>query len=227
MPLPRALGAWLLTLLSPLLLALVLLVMPTAAAAEPLQQRLESWPHWQLPAPLPRPGRSDLVYPAWFEGQWQVRAIDPDGVEPELHYSVRFTADNRGAVVGDRAFNASAVGRAVLGDVLLTVQNDPANPNRQIARLRGDQQLESTVVGRRSSSPDARTFLADELALQVLHGPGDPRVSRVETLSCYRQLGPDRMEAEQWQASYSSPAEGLAAAARRSWRGHLVLQRQS
>ena len=80
-------------------------------------------------------------------------------------------------------------GRAVLGDALLTVQNDPANPNRQIARLSGDQQLESTVVGRRSSSPNARTFLADELALQVLHGPGDPRVSRVETLSRYRLGG--------------------------------------
>ena len=156
-----------------------------------------------------------------------MRALDPDGLEPELHYAVRFTTDSHGAVVGDRAFNAAAVGRAVLGDALLAVQNDPANPNRQIARLSGDQQLESTVVGRRSTNPDARTFLADELALQVLHGPGDPRVSRVETLSRYRQVEPDRIEAEQWQASYSSPAEGLAATARRSWRGQLVLQRQS
>ena len=218
-----------------LLLLLLLLALPAApawatgasAGAGPLAQRLDSWPQWQLPAPLPRPGRRDLEYPAWFAGQWQVNALDPEGVEPALHYVVRFRQNSRGAVVGDRAFNAAAVGRAVLGDALLAVQNDPANPNRQIARLSGDQQLESTVVGRRSASPNARTFLADELALQVLHGPGDPRVSRVETLSRYRQLGPNRIEAEQWQASYSSPAEGLAAAARRSWRGQLLLERLS
>jgi hypothetical protein len=218
-----------------LLLLLLLLALPAAPAwatgasadAGPLAQRLDNWPQWQLPAPLPRPGRRDLEYPAWFAGQWQVNALDPEGVEPELHYVVRFRQNSRGAVVGDRAFNAAAVGRAVLGDALLAVQNDPANPNRQIARLSGDQQLESTVVGRRSASPNARTFLADELALQVLHGPGDPRVSRVETLSRYKLMGPDRIEAEQWQASYSSPADGLAAAARRSWRGQLLLERLS
>ncbi len=50
-------------------------------------------------------------------------------------------------------------------------------------------------------------------------------MSRVETLSRYRLVGPDRIEAEQWQASYGSPAEGLAGEARRSWRGQLVLER--
>jgi hypothetical protein len=68
-------------------------------------------------------------------------------------------------------------------------------------------------------------FLADELALQVLHGPGDPRVSRVETLSRYRLVEPDRIEAEQWQVSYGSPAQGLAAKAQRNWTGVLVLKR--
>lgn len=220
------------------LLTALLLLLPAAAPAtamaavpspspngDPLEQRLAHWPRWQLPAPLPRPGRSDLEYPTWFAGQWQVSARDPDGMEPELHYTVRFQADGRGVVVGDRAFNARAVGRAVLGDALLAVTNDPANPNRQIARLSDDRQLESTVVGRRSFQPDGESFLADELALQVLHGPGDPRVSRVETLSRYRRLGPDCIKAEQWQASYDSPADGLAARARRSWRGQLLLLR--
>jgi hypothetical protein len=217
MPLPPALGTWLLTVLSPLLLLL-----PTGA---PLEQRLTHWPQWQLPAPLPRPGRSDLEYPAWFTGQWQVTVRDPDGVDPELRYTVRFREDSRGAVVGDRAFNARAVGRALLGEALLAVANDPANPNRQIARLSDDRRLESTVVGRSSYSPDGDSFLADELALQILHGPGDPRVSRVETLCRYRRLGKDRIEAEQWQASYGSPSEGLTAEARRSWRGQLLLLR--
>ena len=124
-------------------------------------------------------------------------------------------------MVGDRAFNATAIGRALLGAALLQVRNDPANPNRQIALLAGDQQLESTVVGRRSESPNPTGFWSDELALQVLHGPGDPRVSRVETLSHYSQNPDGTVTTEQWQASYPSPALGLAAAASSS--GHFQL----
>ena len=214
------------SLLAPLLLSLILLLgaLP-AAAATALEQRLEHWPQWSLPAPLPRPGQQDLIYPSWFAGSWQATSHDPSGSEPDLHYRVRFAADGRGRVVGDRAGNARAIGAALLGDQLLQVRDDPRNPNRQLADLRGDQQLESTVVGRRSEQPAEDLFLADELALQLLHGPGDPRVSRVETLSRYRRIHPDRIEAEQWQASYASPSEGLAAEARRSWRGTLLLER--
>ena len=214
------------------LLVAAMLLMPApqalaaaGASAEPLQERLASWPNWSLPAPLPRPGQQDLIYPAWFNGHWQATNHDPSGREPDLNYEVRFSADPQGQVVGDRAFNAAAIGQALLGAQLLQVRNDPLNPNRQLALLAGDQQLESTVVGRRSGLLSGECFLADELALQVMHGPGDPRVSRVETLSRYQLVAPDRIEAEQWQASYGSPAEGLAAEARRSWRGVLVLER--
>lgn len=196
-----------------------------AASGERLAGRIEAWPQWRLPAPLARPGHDDLTYPAWFEGDWHASLSDPDGKDPPLQVRLRFQRNGSGAVVGDRAFNAAAIGRAVLGESLLNVRDDPANPNRQIALLTDDRRLESTVVGRREERPDADTLLADELTLQVLHGAGDPRVSRVETLSRYRRLGPDRIEAEQWQASYASPADGLTAAARRSWRGRLVLER--
>ena len=63
-----------------------------------------------MPAPLTRPGRHDLVYPPWFEGAWQ--ASDDDGSD----YQVRFLRDRQGSVVGDRAFNASAIGHALLGE---------------------------------------------------------------------------------------------------------------
>ena len=196
-----------------------------ASSSDLLEQRIDTWPTWSLPAPLPRPGQKDLIYPGWFAGNWQATNHDPSGNEPDLHYTVRFSTDPKGQVVGDRAYNASAIGRALLGPQLLEVRNDPRNPNRQLAELRDDQQLESTVVGRRSSQASEGEFLADELALQVLHGPGDPRVSRVETLSRYRLVEPNRIEAEQWQVSYGSPAQGLAAKAQRSWQGVLVLTR--
>ncbi|MCP9882365.1 POLO box duplicated region [Cyanobium sp. Alchichica 3B3-8F6] len=200
-------------LLAPIL-ALLLAVSPGVLA-----ERAAHWPEWRLPAPLERPssrpGHQDLTYPAWMEGGWRVRSDD-------LDYRVQFERNANGAVVGDRAFNATAIGRALLGKALLQVANDPANPNRQIAVLAGDQRLESTVVGRRSEQPDATHFWTDELALQVLHGPGDPRVSRVETLSRYSVRSDGSVGAEQWQASYPSPALGLAAAASSS--GHYSLE---
>jgi hypothetical protein len=127
------------------------------------------------------------------------------------HWQARFVADGKGGAVADRAFNASQIGTALLGDGLISVRNDPANPNRQVTLLRGDRELESTVVGRRSAQPDGATFLADELTLQVLHGAGPPRISRVEVLGRWQRLEDGSINGEQWQGSYASPAAGLAA----------------
>ena len=213
-------------LLALLLSLVVLLSGGLPAVASTLEQRLEGWPAWSLPAPLPRPGARDLVYPAWFEGNWRATSADLSGVEPEIEYAVRFIQDPSGRIVGDRAFNANSVGRALLGEQLQRVRNDPQNPNRQLADLSGDRYLESTVVGRRSEHPPMDQFLADELSLQVLHSPGDPRVSQVETLRRYVRIDADRIEAQQWQVSYDSPAAGLIADAKRHWSGTLVLERQ-
>ena len=71
------------------LLGLILaLLLPISAAAGPLSLRLEQWPSWQLPAPLPRPSPGDdLIYPAWFEGDWQLSSSD--GISAEVHFARR------------------------------------------------------------------------------------------------------------------------------------------
>jgi hypothetical protein len=203
-------------------------------APGPLGRRLLAWPDWSLPAPLSRPGRSDLIYPDWFAGAWWVYSLEEGSAESIPPYPVRFLRDERGAVVGDRAFNATQVGDALLGGQLLSVASDPANPNRQLALLRGDLELESTVIGRRSQRAAAAGsrgdgFLADELALQVLHGPGGARISRVETLSRYRLVastpGQELIRADQWQASYPSPEQGLVARPSGSHHIWLLLSR--
>jgi len=214
------------TVLIPTILALLLglWLLPQPAAASPgssaLERRQQQWPAWRLPAPLARPGRQDLIYPDWFAGDWQVSSSDGSS------YAVRFLRRPDGAVVGDRAFNARSVGQALLGPGLLRVANDPANPNRQIAVLAGDQQLESTVIGRRSEQPGPDSFMADELALQVLHRPGAPRVSQVETLSRYARQADGSIQAEQWQASFDAPGAGspLNPAPRSSDRFRLQLE---
>jgi hypothetical protein len=218
------------------ILALWLLLSPQAASAAQapgdaaLESRLAGWPAWSLPAPLARPGRRDLLYPAWFAGRW--RARDEQGRCFELRFLPVGGGVSGGVsggdVTGDRAFNARAIGAATLGDTLLAVENDPANPNRQVARLRGPQgrvvQLESTVVGRGSARPSADRFLADELALQVLHGPGSPRISRVEVLSSFERRPDGAIAVEQWQATYPAPGDGLAVAAVGTERHRLQLE---
>ena len=188
----------------------ILLSVGPAWAQGNLEQRLNNWPQWSLPAPLPRPSnQDDLVYPEWFEGLWQVESMDlnaPD--DPPLLHQARFQTDRRGRLVGDRSFNATAIGRALLGDQLLGVEEDPDSANRQIARLKGDLYLETTVTGRRQESPTEDTFLADELVLQILHTPGAPRLSRIETLSRYNRCGED-ICAEQWQARYPDPGQTI------------------
>ena len=190
-----------------------------------LEQRLNSWPNWSLPAPLPRPSnRDDLIYPDWFTGLWQVESIDLDAPDdPPLLHEARFAIDRRGRLVGDRSFNATAIGRALLGEQLLGVEEDPDSANRQIARLKGDLYLETTVTGRRQVNPNDDTFLADELVLQILHAPGPPRLSRIETLSRYSRCG-EAICAEQWQARYPDPGQTITNRAVSVHRYQLTMQ---
>ena len=205
----------LLTLLITMLLQLVS-VQSAAAAGDRgisfLEQRFESWPQWSLPAPLPRPrAKQDLIYPDWFSGTWEVtsEALDDSGQpipkDPPLVHEVRFLRNRRSELIGDRPFNAAAVGKALLGEQLLSVEQDSSQVNRQLARFRDDVLLETTVIGRRETSPkEATDFFSDELVLQILHGPGAPRLSRIETLTHYVRCGDD-ICADQRQVSHAGP----------------------
>lgn len=199
------------------------------APSSPLERRLQRWPDWTLPAPLPRPGRQAPTWPSWFSGTWLVESetlpTDP-AMPPQSNppWRARFRPDDRGGAVADRACNAFSLGRSLLGEQLLSVQDDPGNPQRQLARLATDLLLETSLIGQRGETPEPDRFLNDELSLQVLHGPGEPRVSRIETLGRWRRLSDGSIDGEQWQARYDSPAAGLAAAARSTdhWRLRLV-----
>ena len=193
-----------------LLIGFSILLGGSPAWASPLEQRLELWPNWSLPAPLSRPSsRDDLIYPQWFQGRWEVQSVDLDDLDqPAITHEARFISDSQNRLVGDRAFNANAIGRALLGEQLLRVEDDPKSSNRQMAQLTGDRRLETTVTGRQQLSPTPDTFLADELVLQILHAPGPPRLSQVETLSRYQRCG-SGICAEQWQGVYPPPGEML------------------
>ena len=78
-----------------LLIGFSILLGGSPAWASPLEQRLELWPNWTLPAPLSRPSsRDDLIYPQWFQGRWQVESIDLDALDqPAITHEARFISE--------------------------------------------------------------------------------------------------------------------------------------
>ena len=115
-----------------LLIGITILMSGAPAWASPLSERVDQWPDWSLPGPLKRPSsKGDLIYPDWFEGLWEVNSIDVDAPEDApLSHQARFVRDRRGRLVSDRSFNALAIGKALLGDQLLRVEDDPDSANR-------------------------------------------------------------------------------------------------
>lgn len=204
---------------------------PAATSGGRLQQRLQQWPAWQLPAPLQRAGRDAPGWPEWFAGDWWVHSeplpgeaartrqgADPPATPP---WRARFVASGK-RVVADRAFNAASLTRALLPDTPLKVEDDRADPRRQLARLGPDQLLETTLLAWRQERPTPGLFLNDELSLEVLHGSGPPRLSQVEILGRWQLRSDGSIEGEQWQARYAAPGDAIHARAQTS--GHLRLR---
>ena len=227
-------------------MAVLLLIGPSKPALadntqnnQQFEARLEAWPAWSEPAPLPRPrAKQDLVYPDWFEGLWEVESVDllADGTTdlsvPPLEHLAQFQRNQHDDVVGNRPFNARAVGEALLGEQLISVEQAPHQVNRQLARLSDDRLLETTVIGRQQTSINAASFLSDELVLQVMHGARAPRLSRIETLSRYQPCADvptaeiiNRICVEQWQQTYPAPGEASTSFVQRASRYKLTLTR--
>jgi len=49
--------------------------------AENLEQRINSYPNWNNQISLPSPEK-ELIYPRWFEGNWQVSNILKEQIAP-------------------------------------------------------------------------------------------------------------------------------------------------
>lgn len=114
-------------------------------------------------------------------------------------------------IVSDRAFNGLSMARAYLGDkAVKTVKVDPDNPNRQVTILRGDRQLESTVMSRAIETPSNQDFVTTEVFQQVFRGTAQPYFNEVETTTAYHEAADDEsfaITADQITAIYLSPQD--------------------
>ena len=113
-------------------------------------------------------------------------------------------------IVADRAFNGLSLAQAYLGEeAVKSVRVDPNNPNRQLTLLRGDRQLESTVVSRAVETTTDRDFVTTEVFQQVFRGTSQPYFNEVETTTAYQELIGDAtvIQANQVTAIYLSPQD--------------------
>ena len=147
-----------------------------------LENREKLWPELYLPSLKFSNISKDLIYPTWFEGNWLVTSKDLiNDSEPPIKYEVNFFKNDLNEVVGNRAKNSESVGRAVFGNNLIKVVNDPKSINNQITYLKNDFYIDSRITGRNQVEDD-NVFFADEFVIQTVHKPGASRINQVERI---------------------------------------------
>ena len=148
-----------------------------------LYSREQEWPKWSLPNLKYSDISKDLIYPDWFEGKWIISSQDlENNLKEKIVYEVNFFKNEEGEVVGDRSNNSEAVGKAIFGDRLKKVRNDPQSFNNQITYLIDSEYIESRVTAR-SQIHDNNLFFSDEFVIQTVHKPEASRINQVEVMS--------------------------------------------
>jgi hypothetical protein len=197
-------------------------VIPDRSLIERTQQTVLDKPTFGLET-------SDLYYPDWFLGRWQVvatlesfeapqgqygdrasmeRAIKDQG--RSVRYPVRFYRNEQGKVIADRAFNAKSITEAYLGPkTVREVVFDPQRPDRQTVLLLSGSRGELYITQRRSESPEPSQFNTLEFYRQVLGTlTGVPKTKDIEAVTLYRR-GPDpkKFQALQQTAVFLVPTD--------------------
>ena len=165
-----------------------------------LENLVNQWPELYLPNFKLSDTSEDLIYPKWFEGNWLVTSQD--------------IINDSDLIVGNRAKNSESIGKAIFGDILIKVVNDPQSINSQITYLKDDFYIDSRITGRNQIQDDD-IFFADELVIQTAHKPGASRINQVETISKFQKCSEEILEVDdnsikpsicgvQYVASYGS-----------------------
>ncbi len=161
-----------------------------------LNERENSWPELYLPNFKFSNTSRDLIYPNWFEGNWLITSQDlEDESQAPVIYKVNFFKNSLNEVIGSRSKNSESIGKAIFGENLVKVINDPKSINKQIIYLKDDLYIDSRITGR-TQIQDDDMFFADELVLQTVHKPGASRINQVETISKFQKCNLDFSNAD-------------------------------
>ena len=162
-----------------------------------MDERVNSWPELYLPNFKISNTSVDLIYPNWFEGNWLVTSqdLEDESQEPVI-YKVNFFKNNLNEVIGNRSKNSESIGKAIFGEDLIKVVNDPQSINKQITYLKDDLYIDSRIT-ERNQVRDDDIFFADEFVIQTVHKPGASRINQVETISRFQKCNPENPNLKQ------------------------------
>ena len=159
-----------------------------------LDNRENLWPELFLPNFKLSNTSKDLIYPSWFEGNWLVTSEDlNDNFREPVIYKVNFFKNNFNEVIANRSKNSESIGKAIFGDKLIKVVNDPESINNQIIYFEDDLYIDSRITGR-NQFKDNDIFFADELVIQKAYKPGASRVDQVETISKFQKCNKNNLK---------------------------------
>ncbi len=158
-----------------------------------LEQREQLWPNWKLSNLKASDLKEDLIYPSWFEGNWNVKSSDGrDSKQKSIFYKVNFFKNENGQIIGNRQKNSESIGKAIFGERLIKVKGDPKSFNNQIIYLSNNEYIDSRTVGR-TQIMDDNLFFSDEFIIQNVHKPEASRLNQVEIMSKFYKCKKDKI----------------------------------
>jgi hypothetical protein len=119
-------------------------------------------------------------------------------------------------IIADRQFNSLQITNAYLTYQLednnklikqIQVSINPNNSTEQITKFSEENELISTVIGRKQETLSERIFLTSELTRQLFRRPLNIYANLVETTTQYRFISHQKIQADQFTAIYLSPMD--------------------
>ncbi len=144
-------------------------------------------------------------------------------IDKEINFNVRYIStiqlpkqDNflpsvintKKIIIADRAFNGLSIAQAYMGiDNVQKVISNPNNSTEQITQFRSNNQLISTVIGRRQETVSDQEFITSEITRQFFRRPDSVYLNLVENTTKYKFINSILIEGEQISAVYLSPED--------------------
>lgn len=117
-------------------------------------------------------------------------------------------------IIADRQFNSLQITQAYLKDrqenqkpLEIKVIVNPKNANEQMTEISADNQLVSTIIGRKQETISETEFLTSELTRQFFRRPFSVYLNLVETTTKYQLINSRTIKADQFTAIYLSPED--------------------
>lgn len=141
------------------------------------------------------------------EINFQVQFI-PIILPPKNDNFVASVINKEEVIIPDRAFNGLSISQAYLGaKKIKNVIISKDNSAEQITKFEGENELISTVIGRKQETLSNTYFLTSEVTGQFFRRPNSIYLNLVETTTKYHLINKDYIQGQQVTAIYLSPQD--------------------